>query len=168
MKVKNMSEVNKKPYPDYDLITRLLGKMRAYSITSLTTGETVDLINHLNEALFQEIKASRDEKAEAERCVAKNDSLRRLVRLDQAFRQACKNLCDATAEELPVGTVIDATLGRARIRGEVVSHSKGWSVHYAGSVMVRNSATGKIRRVTPNYEGHAMRIVSRPDGRKAG
>jgi hypothetical protein len=65
MKVNNMSEVDKKPYPDFELITRLLSKMRAHSITSLTTGETVDLINHLNEALFQEIKASKERENQA-------------------------------------------------------------------------------------------------------
>lgn len=89
--------------------------------------------------------------------------LDRLVRLDRDFRDACRALCDAAKEELPVGTILEATLGRSRIRGEVVSHAEGWSTYYAGSINVRNLKSGKIRRVTPHYDGHEVTVVSLPN-----
>lgn len=85
-----------------------------------------------------------------------------LVRLEAEFRHACHVLCAATKAELPVGTVLEATLGRSRIRGEVVSHAEGWSAYYAGSVYVRNMRSGKIRRVNPHYDGHEVVVVSTP------
>ena len=89
--------------------------------------------------------------------------LDRLVRLDEEFRNACRALCDATKQELPVGTIIEATLGRSRVRGEVVGHAEGWSTYYAGSVNVRNLKSGKIRRVTPHYDGHEVTVISLPN-----
>ncbi|MFW6217425.1 MAG: hypothetical protein ACOC4K_00370 [Verrucomicrobiota bacterium] len=89
--------------------------------------------------------------------------LNRLVRLDEEFRNACRALCDAAKETLPAGTIIEATLGRSRVRGEVVSHAEGWSTYYAGSVNVRNLKSGKIRRVIPHYDGHEVTVVSLPN-----
>lgn len=89
--------------------------------------------------------------------------LDRLVRLDREFRNACRALCDAAKETLPIGTILEATLGRGRIRGEVVGHAEGWSTYYAGSVNVRNLKSGKIRRVTPHYEGHEVTVISLPN-----
>jgi hypothetical protein len=89
--------------------------------------------------------------------------LPRLVRLNEEFRNACRALCDAAKEILPVGTIIEATLGRSRIRGEIVSHAQSWSTLYAGSVNVRNLKSGKIRRVTPHYESHEVTVISLPN-----
>ena len=89
--------------------------------------------------------------------------LDRLVRLNEEFRNACRTLCDAAKEMLPVGTILEATLGRGRIRGEVVGHADGWSTYYAGSVNVRNLKSGKIRRVTPHYDGHEVTVISLPN-----
>jgi hypothetical protein len=88
--------------------------------------------------------------------------LDRLVRLYNSFRNSCLHLCDATRDELPVGTIIEATLGNSRIRGEVVSHAESWSTTYAGSVNVRNLQTGKIRRVNPHRESENVTVISLP------
>ncbi len=52
--------VGRRSYPDYALIKRLRAKFMAYSISSLTTTETVDLINHLSEALADARKANTE------------------------------------------------------------------------------------------------------------
>lgn len=93
-------------------------------------------------------------------------NLIRLRGLNQQLCDAVRALCHAVQQELPVGTVIEATLGRSRIRGEVVGHAEGWSATYAGSVDVRNVKSGKIRRVTPHDPCHEVTVISFPEDRE--
>ena len=85
----------------------------------------------------------------------------RLVRLNVKRMEAERALVRATREELPVGTVLQATLGGHRITATVTGHCSTFSA-YCGSVFVRNVLTGAERRVTPHYEGHAVDVVSVP------
>lgn len=88
--------------------------------------------------------------------------LQRIRDMRKEFMDACRALCDVVREELPTGTIIEATLGSARIRGEVVDHHNGWSAWGAGDITVRNLKTGKLRSVTPHYEGHELKVISIP------
>jgi hypothetical protein len=85
-----------------------------------------------------------------------------LAQLNERSREASRNLCAAARAMLPIGTVLEATLGRSRIRGKVIGHADGSSAYYAGSVAVRNLKSGKIRRVTPHDEGHEVTVISLP------
>ena len=90
-------------------------------------------------------------------------NIERLVRLERVRKDAVRNLCKAAEEELPVGTILEATLGRSRITGEVVGHADEWSSFYAGSVNVRNLKSGKIRRVDPSYSGCEVKVIALPN-----
>jgi hypothetical protein len=85
--------------------------------------------------------------------------IERLVRLRAKLQAAERELVRATLEELPVGTVIRATLGGHRITATVTGHYSTCFA-YCGSVFVRNVLTGAERRVTPHYDGHAVEVVS--------
>lgn len=89
--------------------------------------------------------------------------LDRLVRLSAAHDHAREALCRGVEEELPLGTIIEATLGNARIRGEVTGYGSTWSCHSAGCVWVRNTRTGKTRRVYPALDTEAVRVVMKPN-----
>ncbi len=93
---------------------------------------------------------------------SKRGNLIRLKTLKEAFRKSCCDLNDATAEELPVGTILEATLGKSRIRGRVKSHASGYNRYYAGTLIVTNLTTGKERRVNPSSESENVTIISLP------
>lgn len=85
-----------------------------------------------------------------------------LAQLAKQSREASRAMCEAAQAMLPIGTVLEATLGRSRVRGEVIGHAEGSSAYYAGSVAVRNLKTGKIRRVTPHDEDQEVTVISLP------
>lgn len=88
--------------------------------------------------------------------------LQRIRDMRKEFMDACRALCDVTKEELPNGTIVEVTMGNARIRGEVTSHAEGWTAYGSGDITVRNLKTGKLRSVTPCYEGHDLKVISIP------
>lgn len=84
---------------------------------------------------------------------------RKLERLVRRQREATEALCAGVAELFPVGCVVEATIGRATFRAEVVRHEEGWCSYYAGSMMVRNIKTGSVRRVYPTCDSYGVRIL---------
>lgn len=74
-----------------------------------------------------------------------------------------KDALRATVEAAyPHGTTIAATLGRARIVGEVTCHC--WEVGY---VIVANEATGKHRKVyVADRTLHNVEVLEVPSGRR--
>lgn len=94
-----------------------------------------------------------------------------LARLKWRWRQATEALCAGVAELFPVGCVVEATIGRATFRAEVVSHAVVCN-YYAGSMWVRNLKTGSYRRVYPTCDSHNVRLImphnDRADARQTG
>ena len=60
-----------------------------------------------------------------------------------AYDKAAKNLVSIIQKELPLGTRIEAKLGRAIVRGPVTGYGKYWI--YPGEIRFENELTGKIR-----------------------
>jgi len=87
----------------------------------------------------------------------------KLERLVRRRREATEALCAGVAELFPVGCVVEATIGRATFRAEVVSHAEGWCNYYAGSMRVRNLTTGSVRRVYPACESYNVRLIMPPN-----
>ena len=92
-----------------------------------------------------------------------NCNLEQLVRLSAKHDEAREAWCQAVQEELPRGTIIEATLGNARVRGEVTGYGSDWSCVSAGCVYVRNVRTGKSRRVWPTLDTEDVRVISKPN-----
>ena len=94
-------------------------------------------------------------------------NINRLAVLNRKIEFAKRELCRATMEELPEGTVIRATLGGIRITATVTGYYAPWSI-YCGYVFARNNKTRRTRRVLPHYSGHAVEVVSLPQAGGAG
>lgn len=60
-----------------------------------------------------------------------------------AFKRAEKRLLRAVERAYPVGAIVEATIGNARVRGPVLSH--GGPGYYAGYIVIENERTGKQR-----------------------
>ena len=85
----------------------------------------------------------------------------RLNRLREEHEAAAKAMCDAVAEEYPVGTVVDARIHHHMVRGEVVGHNTAWW-YEPGAMTIRNLKTNKTRRFNPTYQNAEVEIVSKP------
>jgi hypothetical protein len=84
-------------------------------------------------------------------------NINRLKRLEAKYKKARQEWCNAIEEELPIGTILKATLSNACIRGEVIGYGRDY---YGGSVLVQNTHTGKTRRVCPTFSDHEVRVVA--------
>lgn len=61
----------------------------------------------------------------------------------RGFRLAQERLVAAVERAFPIGSIVEATIGNARIRGPVVNH--GGPGDYAGYIWIVNERTGKER-----------------------
>ena len=82
-----------------------------------------------------------------------NDKLTEIFTAEERYDEAAKALAAATAKAFPVGTILHVTLGKARVRGEVIGAGSMW--HYQPArVVIRNLDTGKQREFSATYKGH--------------
>jgi hypothetical protein len=70
-------------------------------------------------------------------------SLARLPAAVARFKSAEEALVVAVVRAYPLGAIVGATLGRARIYGPVVGH--GGTGYHRGYIGIKNEATGKER-----------------------
>ena len=77
----------------------------------------------------------------------------------QKYRDAAGDLVLAVMKMFPLGTVIECTIGRSTIRGEVVS-SGGFWWHAPDSLRIENLKTGRTRRITATHEGYNIKIIN--------
>lgn len=78
------------------------------------------------------------------------------------YEHAAERLMTVTERVYPIGAIIDATMGRARIRAEVIRHA-GHTNHEPAAIIVRNVDTGKNRRLSASFDDHDIEIVSLPE-----
>lgn len=62
---------------------------------------------------------------------------------ETAYYKAAKALVSTIEKALPLGTRIEAELGRAMVRGPVVGYGNYWI--YPSEIKFENEVTGKIR-----------------------
>ncbi len=79
----------------------------------------------------------------------------------EAHERASKALVEATIRAYPVGTIIEVTLGNARVTGRVTG-SGGYWWYNPGTVTIVNLNTNSTRRFSATHEGHDVKITSRP------
>lgn len=75
-----------------------------------------------------------------------------------AYKRAGDALAAATKAAYPPGCVVEVTLGKSRILGEVLSAGH-WSDNYRADVTIRNLKTGKRRHFSATYAGHNARVI---------
>jgi hypothetical protein len=81
----------------------------------------------------------------------------RIARAKLRYQNALAALTTAVKTSYPVGTVIDVTIGHARIRAEVIAH-RSWS---DPRVFVRNIETGATRKFTATDERCKVVVISK-------
>lgn len=86
---------------------------------------------------------------------------KRLAALADEHRDTGKALCDAVAEEYPIGSVVEATIHRSRIRGVVEEHNE-WTLHLPGTFFIRSLKTQKVSTVNPLAKGQDVTLISLP------
>ncbi len=80
----------------------------------------------------------------------------------QEYQKAAERLVQVTAQAFPIGSTVAVTLGKARVYGEVISSGGCWWSR-PDSVSIRNLKTGKTRRFSATYEGHAAVVLHGPE-----
>ena len=88
----------------------------------------------------------------------------RLIAAHNRVMDAQKALIAATKRALPVGTIVEVTLGRATVTGIVESHSDCYYSMSAGEITIRNLQTDKPRSFSPwfAFKQGELVIVKRP------
>ena len=76
-----------------------------------------------------------------------------------AYRKAATHLRDVVALEFPVGSIVEAKLGSATIRGRVVDHTSTWW-YQPGTFQIRNLKTNKERVVDPRSKIQNVTLIS--------
>lgn len=80
----------------------------------------------------------------------------RIVAAEKRLKAAKEALRAAVREAYPVGTVLEVTMGRARITGEVLSYGLE-----PKEVVIQNLQTRTTRRFSATYPPHDIRIVKK-------
>lgn len=83
-----------------------------------------------------------------------------IVEARQTWKHASAALNKAIIEALPLGTIVEVTLGGRRITGRVNGHPQDWSAR-PGHFSIENVATGKTRHsICPVF--HDLTIIELP------
>lgn len=85
-------------------------------------------------------------------------------RITEAYRNlkaASDNLRSVIRQEFPIGTTLCATIGRSRFVATVEKYGCEWQIE-DGDLYVRNTATGKLRRINVTWDGNEISHVRRP------
>lgn len=77
------------------------------------------------------------------------------------YQAAAEDLVLAVMEMFPAGSVIECSVGRSRITGEVESAGGCWW-HRPGGISIKNLKTGRQRRISATAKSHDIKIISTP------
>lgn len=90
-----------------------------------------------------------------------NEPLNKIIEAKQTWEHAKRALVKAVAETLPLGTIVQVTLGGHWITGRVVRHPEAWCDRPM-YIEIENVITGKRRRtVCPIF--NKLHILELPD-----
>jgi hypothetical protein len=92
-------------------------------------------------------------------------AIKRKMRMaNDRYERAAEALVKSAEICYPIGSVVEVTLGIARIRGRVVAHGTSW--YDPDSVQIENVLTGKRRRFSATCDSYRPEFISAPE-RKA-
>ena len=87
-----------------------------------------------------------------------------LLDFENALTQAAKVIIAKIDELYPIGSIIEANMGNARIRMEVTGTKLGsWCpLHETTYIYGKNIKTGKPRKLSVTHDSHEIITLSRP------